>query len=808
MAGKKIKNPLLKRVPREFIGDWKKYIVVTIFLVTMIGVTAGMYVANNSMVAAFDTMEDDFILEDGHFELNKQASPELIAAIESGEMADIRGYYESQPYYMFAQDEIEDEISRAEEKYGLNDPDFVPVNVEVYENFYLNLDEDSESHIRVFSMQNAIDLPCIHSGRLPASDSEIAIDRMHADNADIEIGQTITIGGQDYEVVGLISLANYTTLHESNSDTMFNALTFDVGLVTEDGFARVSENNNIHYMYSWLYGLDPSDEIEEKDASERFLKALITQVAITDNEIEDYLPSYLNQAITFAPDDIIDDMTMVGILLYVFIGIIAFIFAVTLSTTIVKESSVIGTLRASGYTKDELIAHYMAMPVVVTLVSSVIGNLLGYTLCKDVVKNLYYNSYSLPVYKTLWNGDAFLKTTIIPLAIVLLVNYVVIAYSMRLSPLKFLRHDLKTGKKKNVINLPSWKFLSRFRVRILLQNGSNYLILAFGVIFVMFLMTFSYAMPDTLDHIVDETPKMLFADYQVILKDTVDEEGNLITTNNSDAEKFAINGLIYKSDVLDEEVSVYGFVEDSRYFSLPVLGESEIVLSDSMADKYNFSVGDVITLNEKYENVSYEFTVVQIRKSSSMAIFMGIDAFNSTFDMDEDYFAGFLSSSEITDIADKNIAKVITIEDALMQANQLNHSMGSMMEYLGYACIVMAAVLIYLLTKIIIEKNENAISMTKILGYKPQEIASLYLMSTTWVMIVVELVAVFVGRAIMGIVWRIFLYSMPGWFPFYMDTMSLVKIFMFVFLAFILIMLLDYRRIRKIPMDEALKHVE
>ena len=43
------------------------------------------------------------------------------------------------------------------------------------------------------------------------------------------------------------------------------------------------------------------------------------------------------------------------------------------------------------------------------------------------------------------------------------------------------------------------------------------------------------------------------------------------------------------------------------------------------------------------ENTDNEFTVVQIRKSSSMAIFMGIDAFNSTFDMDEDYFAGFLS---------------------------------------------------------------------------------------------------------------------------------------------------------------------
>ena len=35
------------------------------------------------------------------------------------------------------------------------------------------------------------------------------------------------------------------------------------------------------------------------------------------------------------------------------------------------------------------------------------------------------------------------------------------------------------------------------------------------------------------------------------------------------------------------------------------------------------------------------------------------------------------------------------------------------MQYFQILCILLSAVLIYLLTKIIIEKNENAISMTK-----------------------------------------------------------------------------------------------
>lgn len=830
MSGKSIKNPLLKRVPREFIGDWKKYFIVTIFLIVMIGATAGIYVANNSMMASFDEMEDKYILEDGHFELNKKADKALLDAIATGEMSDIRAYYTDKAHEELDKEfagldfpgvdeayaqalaevdaKIEEEIAKAEEKYELNNQDFEAVPVTVYENFYVNLDENGENRIRVFVYQTNVDLPCIHKGRLPSAANEIAIDRMHADNAGISVGDVLTIGGNQMEVVGLISLANYTTLHESNSDTMFNALTFDVGLVTDEGFEILSHERNVHYMYSWIYNNDPIDKYADKKAGDNFLKALITQVAVSDNNLADFLPSYANQAITFAPEDVGGDMAMMGVLLYIFIGIIAFIFAVTISSTITKEASVIGTLRASGYTKGELISHYMAMPIVVTLFAAVIGNVLGYTALKDVVKNLYYNSYSLPVYKTLWSDEAFIKTTIIPLILVLLVNLVVIAYKLRLSPLRFLRHDLKSGKKRNAINLPNWKFFTRFRTRILSQNRANYGILAFGVIFVMFLMTFASAMPDTLNHIKATVGDSLFADYQVILKTTVDDNDNVITTSNPDAEKFSINGLTYRGKI-NEEVSVYGFKEDSAYFELPELGEGEVAISKSFAEKYRIKVGDVITLDDELENASYKFKVAFIKDASNIiAVFVSVDSYNNIFELDDDSFSGFMSSTPIEDIADKYIATTITADDLLMQANQLDHSMGAMLDYFSYVCVIMAAVLIYLLTKIIIEKNENAISMTKILGYRSGEIASLYLVSTTWVMLAIEFVAIFVGRAIMSIVWRIFLTSMPGWFPFYMKVSSSIKIFVLVFVAFLVIMFFDYLRIRRIPMDEALKRVE
>lgn len=88
------------------------------------------------------------------------------------------------------------------------------------------------------------------------------------------------------------------------------------------------------------------------------------------------------------------------------------------------------------------------MPVIVTLVAALIGNILGYTVFKNIVVSMYYNSYSLPTYETIWNPDAFIKTTMIPLILMFVVNLVVIARMMRHTPLQFLRHDLKKTKRK------------------------------------------------------------------------------------------------------------------------------------------------------------------------------------------------------------------------------------------------------------------------------------------------------------------------------------------------------------------------
>lgn len=897
-----MRNPLVKRIPKELASDWHKYLVIIIFMVVMIGVISGMYVGHDSMLYSIEKGREELKLEDGSFELKEKASPELLKAVSTGEMADVRQYFidkgmkeADEEVAKAVEEELEkqvtsrigeavraqclalgitdedtikaqtdsfmkenyeealrearnsDEFLEAEARayeeahdkvieavdgewcdisaqYELDDEGFIPVPVTVYGNFYRNESEDNDNDgtedatVRVFSSDAEVDLASFNEGRAPEKSTEIAIDRMHADNAGVGIGDSITVGGRRFEIVGLLSYVNYLTLHESNTDLMFDAFGFDVAMVTPEAFDSL--NARVHYSYAFMYEARPDGKIEKADRSERFLKSLITQTLVHDNELDGYLPEYLRQASNFAPSDIEGDSTGTGIFCYILIAVIAFIFAITISNTIDKEASVIGTLRASGYSKGELVVHYMSMPLIVTLIGAVIGNVLGYTVFRNMAVFLYYNSYSLPVCSPVWSRTALVKTTVIPLLLMFFINLFVIVKKLQLSPLQFLRHDLTRSKRTKARRIPAWSFLGRFRLRVLLQNMPNYAILIFGVIFIELMMCFAFGLPDSLNNYGDRAPEMVFADYQYMLMGYKDADGNVIETSEESAERFSSKTLMYPKEAGsfregmgsggDESITVYGIVDGSEYIGIPSdLKEGHIYISTAFAAKFGLTEGCVITLNEEYENKSYELTVDGlVDYEGGVSAFMGNDAFNSMFGNKPDGFSGYFSKNEITDIDEQDIAAVITAEDISKVTNQLMHSVGRFINIFKYALIVLAAALIYLLAKIIIERNERSISMVKILGFKNSEIGSLYIIPTAAVVSVCAIVGFAAGFYLMIWLFKAFMLQLDGYFSFFMKPSSMVLSIVYLLLGYLFVSVIDYMRIRKIPMDKALKNVE
>ena len=968
MKTNKTGNPLRKRLPRELKKDYKKYLALLILLSLTIGCVAAMFVANNSMEAALTEGYEKYNIEDGHFELEHEPTKELLDTFENA-------------------------------------------GISIYEQFYKDFDEDvdgdgtPEALIRVFKNREEVNRICLMEGAFPETDDEIVIDRMHADNHSITIGSTIYLNGKPMKVTGLVAFSDYSTLYKSNTDTMFDALSFNIGAVTASAYDLLDAAEV--YQYAFQYKDRPADngqsnelsaDVEQqKEMSDELIKKLGTLAATggylddpdeaealadkidewTDlidevqaegdklterkdeleaeakvleaegdalkeegeelekegaslqaeqqklmktlaptlmqlgipmdlsansepdpeaikelmpylpesmqskvedlqtraddlesraddlqergddlqaradeleakgdelqadadalqpkideaeaagdelkklepyedhqNELTDYVPEYLNHALHFAPDDFGSDKAMSEVLLNILVVVLAFVFAITASNEIVSESAVIGTLRASGYTKGELIRHYMTMPLIITLIASVIGNIIGYTALKYVVVNMYYNSYSLPTYVTRWNTDALIRTTIVPVTIMLIVNLCAISIKMRYSPLQFLRHDLSNRKKKRAVKLPNFRFMSRFRLRILFHNIPGYLVLFLGIAFVNLLLGFAVGLPSTLKNYQDHATDYMLVDYQYVLMGTEDDDGNEITTLEPSAEKYSMNSLeTIDGPHVGETVTVYGYMDDSRYFHPErEISGNEIYVTDAYAAKFGLKEGQEITLKEEYTPDTYVFSIAGIYEMpGTVGILMPNDEFNRTFDLDEGNFTGYLSENEITDIDEDMVATVITVDDILKMAKQLDHSLGGYMVYFEVICVILAIVIIYLLTKIIIERNAVSISMVKVLGYTQKEINSLYIRITSLVVVVSAVLGAYLSRFALVSVWGNVMNRLNGWFEFYSGITEILKMAGLILIGYAVVVFFDMRRIRRIPMTEALKNVE
>ena len=127
------------------------------------------------------------------------------------------------------------------------------------------------------------------------------------------------------------------------------------------------------------------------------------------SNVKEVVPRIDNQAINFTGEDLGGDKAMFLLMLYIIIVILAFIFGVTTRSTLEAEAGSIGTLRASGFSSMEMVTHYTVLPILVTLAVAIVGNIFGYWKEKELIAGMYYNSYSLTTYRTLWNSEAFLQ---------------------------------------------------------------------------------------------------------------------------------------------------------------------------------------------------------------------------------------------------------------------------------------------------------------------------------------------------------------------------------------------------------------
>ena len=754
---KKVRNPLRKRLFRELLHDFGKYVVIFTFIFATIAMVAGFLVSDISLKTAYDESFEEYNVEDGHFT--------LLTPAEDGFFDGMERYYK----------------------------------VKVYENFYADREAADGDAVRVYRLRKDVNRTALWEGDYPSGMGEIAIDRLYAENNGYSVGDTMIIEGRRFRVSGLVALTDYSALFKNNTDMMFDAKQFTVALLSDIDF-DVIQPGEMKYCYSWTNDDRALSADECKQKAEDIMDWLSGRAILTD-----FLRRADNQAIQFTGADMGGDKALITTLLYVVMAVMAFIFAVTTSNTIEQEAAVIGTLRASGYSRGELLRHYIALPIIVSMIAAVLGNLAGYTVLKKYFASLYLHSYSLTPYHTVWSAEAFWLTTVIPLVILVTVNLLVVSRKLRLSPLRFLRRDLSRRGRKRVMHLSHrLRFLSRFRLRVIFQNVPSYLTLFLGIFFANLLLLFGIMMAPLLDNFRETVMDSKIANYQYILKAPV-------STSDADAEQYCLNELLDKPS--KEEVMVYGISPDSGYFrnisEKSVPAGDEILISEGYSEKYGYLPGDEVTLKEKFSSKSYSFRVKEIvHYPASLAVFMNDDLFRRTFDKEKDYFTGYLTDRRLTDVKDAYIASVITEHDLVVIADQLDDSMGLVFPIIGGFATLLYMLMIYMLSKLILEKNAKSISMTKILGYSGRETGRLYISPTAWVVMISLVVTLPLAAIAMRYIYNYYMLQMKGWLTFFIAPATYARMLLIGVVSYFVVSAVQYLRIRRIPMEQALKNNE
>lgn len=676
-----MRNPLHKSLKKEFLRNRSRYISLSLVLILMIGVVTGF------LSVAYSAKE--LLIKD-----------QISSKVEDGQLA--------------LRDRMDVKTKTKLEALGLK----------VYEQFYTEQSVSRDTMVRVYRKRFDINRATLHEGRMPNKQTEIALDRLFALKNGYNIRDTIRMSGKSMTITGLISVPDYTSLIQKNSDMMMDPIHFGIAIVTDTGFQTLSTDRMV---YSYSYYLDDRElnDFQKQKRADDIQEICIREGAVLEN----LLTAQMNQAISFLPNDMGSDIPMVQTLLYIILMILAFVFVVISQTMIEEQASVIGTLLASGYTRRELLQHYMMLPTILIIISAGIGNLIGYTLFPNLFTDMYYSNYCLPPLSIQPVWEALLSTTVMPFIFMMLILYVLLKRRLRLSPLRFLRKDLRRHRQRRYIPLHGSSFFQRFRIRIILQNKGSYLVLFLGIIFASFLLMFALILTPSMEQYIRNLEADTRCDYQYLLKAPVQADGEKVTLTSLK--------VYYVGGDLDLDVTLYGLGPNSGYYTDMTLSSDpkSIVISSDFASKMSLQVGDAITLRNPYRDKAYSFTIQDIYPyNAGFSAYMPRNQLNQLLHEDHTYFNGYLSNQPL-DIEEAYVQSVVTRSDLVKINEQMTQAFSQLLPVLTSVSIAIYLVVLYILTRLVTDRNAISMSFLKVMGYTAKEIRSLYLHATTLVVL-------------------------------------------------------------------------
>ena len=491
-----------------------------------------------------------------------------------------------------------------------------------------------------------------------------------------------------------------------------------------------------------------------------------------------------------------------GILLVV---LFAYVISVFIVHTIDQDSAVIGALYSMGVKRRTLTLSYVAVPVIVTFISGVIGTLIAVFTPVGIPAQLQdsLGYFSMPKLDIIVKPFILIYGLAIPPVTAFIVNVLVVRNRLARTPLSLLHNEQKAVRGKE-LKIKGLKFIPMFRLRQIMRESRAGLTVIFGLfmslLIALMVINTSVYCSNVKNSYIDLTKYEYMYNYKYPTEEVPDGGYEAV----AEGFKKEIYGYTF-------DVTLLGITKDNPFFDTGDLpdNDSDVVLSSSVANKYNLSVGDIFTLSDDRGERLYAFRVVRIFDyTASMFVFMDIDRCRDLFNEDDDYF-NVVFSDHALDIDGGRLYSTVSKEEIARSSGVYVEMMGPMVTTMSVASAVVFLVVMYLMVKMMIDRSAFNISLVKVFGFRNREVRKMYLDGNFYIVAIGALISIPLCKLIMDYIYPRYLVSNVGvgvtaeYPPVLFAIIFAVVIGLYLAINFVLT-----GRIRKIRPAEVLKNRE
>jgi len=469
-----------------------------------------------------------------------------------------------------------------------------------------------------------------------------------------------------------------------------------------------------------------------------------------------------------------------------------------------QESVIIGTLYAQGYRRRELMRHYMAIPLLLALAGGVMGTVLALPSIEPMVMAMvtYYNVPVPGIQLSFINALAAILTPVLFLG---LSSYLVIRSELKRAPAELMKGDrqkTRVNALERAFKLERFKFSTKFKLREQFRSISRLVFLFLGVTSASVLMLFGFTLMNSMNHVFNTSDVYQF-EYEYAFRDLQFGEAP------DGAEAFNA-GKFYPENNERIEFYITGVEPDSTIVTLKdrkgiLIPNDQTNITKSLADRLGIKAGDTVTFINKEDGKPYTFHIDAVADSYvEQFIYVPITEFNKQMGLPENSYRGLFSMIKL-DIPDEKLSGMKSMSELPNAMDEFMGQMNSMVALMTIVASIVALIILYLVTSLIIEENRNTISLFKIFGYKRREIRSLILDSSTFVIVAGFIVGIPAAAASMGALYGYLGNMINLVLPAIVSPLYVAISFAAIMLTYQLSKLLCARSVEAVSMSESLK---